>query len=369
MFNGLNECAKYDFYDVMGAQFAEHGIATILLPTPFHLSRRVPRDNKCTALRSMIKQSKTRDYEMPTDIAFGNEALYLYNFKRSIKELENLVDRIRHPFMDDYGFFHTYFTQDPQITLFGFSLGGLRALACFLRNPDSYHSCITFNSTVNLGEINTEALNLNPKVWKETFSAIGDLVDKGDFILGQKNDEDILNLFRWLYLKGTKDKLANRLKEHSTKYLSIQSGADPLAKDENAMGGNISVRDHGLNRYIVAGVGHVPTRDLRWDNWLSKVGETIVHFIKGCEEVHWPHAELEGIIYELIKETPFFKNLKRKKKLNFENFDFSFKVFEDLKGQIRELGTDEDVDRFVELYYISKAFYPKFAELLEKILK
>ncbi|HEX9961973.1 MAG TPA: hypothetical protein VGB00_13645, partial [Pyrinomonadaceae bacterium] len=60
MFNGLNECAKYDFYDFLGAQFAEHGFASILLPTPYHLDRRIGR-TKNSKPRSM-KEANTKDY-------------------------------------------------------------------------------------------------------------------------------------------------------------------------------------------------------------------------------------------------------------------------------------------------------------------
>lgn len=363
MFNGLNECERYDFYDVLGAQFAGQGFATILLPTPYHLNRRIKRV-ECTEARSMAEPNR-KPYEMPTDIAFKNEALYFYSFKRSIKELENLVDRIKNPDPKDHGFFKHYFARNVKVTLFGFSLGGLRALGCFVKDPEKYHSCVTFNSGVALGRINTKGLKLNSDAWSNTFKNIEDLLENADFLHNQK-DNEILELFRWLYLGREKTRLIKKLKRNSDNYLSIQSGADALFKGM-PVDPNLAAPDHGLTRFIIGGVGHIPTIDLRWDNWLSKVGENIVHFINGCEEVHWAHAELEKRIKKLIVGTPFFKDLETKDKAYFDEFDFSCEVFENLQQEIKKIGGNPE--KFVELYYISKAFYPKFPELLSKIIK
>lgn len=365
MFNGLNEIMKYDFYDLMGAQFAEHGIATILLPTPFHLNRRIYRQT--AEARSMIDVNDGT-YEMPTDIAFGNPALYFFNFKRSIMEFESLVERIKNPDKEDHGFFESYFVREPQITLFGFSLGGLRALGSFLKHPKRYHSCITFNTSVNLKQVDTKDLNLDPTVWKATFDDLKEMVRRPFFAGHQENY--LLDVFSWLYLGDDIEKLTTKLTDNSSTFLSIQSGADTLAKESTAMSGNIIDPNHGLNRLVVAGVGHVPTMDFRWDNWLSKVGENIVHFINGCKEVHWAHKNLETDIQKLIKETPFFRYLEtfetKEERTSLREMNFSFEKFEELKGQLE---SEDAVKSFTELYYVSKAFYPKFSELLEKITR
>jgi len=99
MFNGLNECERFDFYDIMGAQFAGSDFASILLPTPYHLNRRL-ENTFCDQPRSMLNPNKNKPFEMPTDIAFGNESLYFYSLKRSIYEFEDLVSRIKTPHED-----------------------------------------------------------------------------------------------------------------------------------------------------------------------------------------------------------------------------------------------------------------------------
>jgi hypothetical protein len=110
--------------------------------------------------------------------------------------------------------------------------------------------------------------------------------------------------------------------------------------------------------------------DLRWDNWLSKVGENIVHFIKGCKDVHWAHAELERKLKDLLNGTNFCEELEKlrepaERKIFFDKYDFSFSKFQDLMKQVEASAGDSQL--LVELYYLSKAFYPKFSELLEKI--
>ncbi|HEX9963001.1 MAG TPA: hypothetical protein VGB00_18860 [Pyrinomonadaceae bacterium] len=303
-------------------------------------------------------------------MAFDRPELYFYNFKRSIREFEELIRRIETPDEKDYGFFKNYFVENPEITIFGFSLGGLRALACFLRKPAKYHSCITFNSGFNLRKINTEGLHLDAKSWKKTFVDITRLVDSMKFLNAQ-TDMKIVDFFRGLYLgRDDIEDLIASLEKHSHKYLSIQSGADTLFENTRQWDANIARPGHGLNRLTIAGVGHVPTMDLRWDNWLSRVAESIVYFIQGAKDVHWAHAELETKIKELIEATPFFKKIKARTKRNnnyFIKFDFSFAVFEELKKQIKNNG--KNAEKFEEFYYISKAFYPKFSELLEKVTK
>ena len=129
-----------------------------------------------------------------------------------------------------------------------------------------------------------------------------------------------------------------------------------------------------LHSLTIAGVGHVPAMDLRWDKWLWKVGENIVHFIQGVKDVHWAHGDLEKEIKELIKETQFLADIKKaareaaeKKENYFESYDFSLAEFKKLKRQIKN--NKKDAKKFAELYYISKTFYPTFSEVLEKITK
>jgi len=321
-----------------------------------------------------MRKANSKDYELPTDMAVDHPGLYVYNFKRSIREFEELIKRIEKPQAKDYGFFENYFERRVEITLFGFSLGGLRALACFLRNPEKYHSCITFNSGVNLRKINMKELHLNAKRWKETFTSVKTLVEHARFSRNQNEEnKEILNLFRWLYLGEEKPVLTEKLQPHIDKYFSIQSGDDSLFKDTKPINETL-VPGHKLHSLTIAGVGHIPTMDLRWDNWLSKVGENIVHFIKGCKEIHWTHSDLEEEVAELIKETQFFEDIKKKaneaakeNKDYFRNYNFPFDDFSELKKQIKNSGKNEE--EFEELYYVSKAFYPTFAELLEKITK
>lgn len=358
MFNGLNECERFDLYDILGAQFAEAGFASILLPTPFHLSRRIDNSNQ-SGTRSMKDKNK-KSYEWPTDIAFNSPELYYFNFKRSIYELEELVNRINSPHSDDYGFYESYFAPNPKITLFGFSLGGLRALSCFLKSPSKYHSIISFNTGPNLQKVNIESLGLSKPSWDQTMKDLRKFI-KGQNFISTPEEKKIRDLFNCLYLGLQEDDVLDDLKNNLKNYFAIQSGADAIVDTTSA---KYLSEDKDLHRLVIPDVGHIPTLDLRWDNWISKAGEHIINFIKGVDEIIWAHKELEDEIKSLILNTQYYKtNIKYKNKVDIKDTDFSFERFEKLSSQV------ENVSRFQELYYLSKTFYPKFSELLAKFGK
>lgn len=147
MFNGLNEFENYYMYDTLGSNFANEGYASILLPTPYHLNRRIMRPNKRKAWKpSEYVNSK------------GYDMMYYYNYKKSILELAELISLVRGKKKDttDHGmaFYKNYFNgEKTKITLFGFSLGGVKALGGMLnlfRDETPIHSCIIFNGAIGL---------------------------------------------------------------------------------------------------------------------------------------------------------------------------------------------------------------------------
>ena len=125
-----------------------------------------------------------------------------------------------------------------------------------------------------------------------------------------------------------------------------------------------------MHRLIVPGVDHVPGEDIKWGNWLSKIGDNIIHFIKGCGEEHFNRLTLEEEIYDLISETTYYKQrVIEYKKADAK--DFTIKLFNSLLSEIRnnpKENSQKEATRLEELYYVSKAFYPKFPELIDDII-
>lgn len=372
MFNGLDEILGYDLYDVLGAQFAEQGYASVLLPTPYHLNRRILN------VEETEKKGKTRYYK-PTDIAQGKNAdLFFYNFKKSIKELAHLIGIVGKNETEDYGFYNTYFSDKTKITLFGYSLGGLRVLTSYLLLGGNHniHSCITFNTGPDLTRAKVKTINVDEEVWNETLRILEEKVKER--ILNVGENKEFNDFFKWLYLGGIDEGLTNRLKLHSNNCLSIQSGGDTTVNVDSH--NHISDPKHGLHRLIVAGVDHNPTEDVKWENWLIKISANIIHFIKGSDEDHYSRKGLEKEILEILQHTEYYKHLKNQcknldKKLAvefIESLDFSIEDFDSICHQLKNNITDSNSDnttiKFIELYYISKTFYPKFTELIAVIM-
>jgi predicted esterase len=153
MFNGLDEIDRFDLYDVLGQHLAEQGIAAVLLPTPHHLNRHTP-----------VGLSP----KPPHEELFKHPILIYYNYKQSMLESELLIRKLRHQQVDndDLNFYESLFDPGLRISILGFSLGGLRALASFVQEPTKYHTCIIFNSGVEPSLLNTEFLNISKVEWK-----------------------------------------------------------------------------------------------------------------------------------------------------------------------------------------------------------
>ena len=373
MFNGLDEIMNYDLYDALGNQLATQGYASILLPTPYHLNRRIV-DNKATKEKNKIR------YQIPTRYTTGDRAMmYYYNFEKSINELQGLIRSIFAVNNRDYGFFRSLFdTENLKITLFGFSLGGLKALSSFLILKPQFpqiHSCVTWNSGPGLDETNVEFININRVQWSKTLKAVKNGIDKL-LVNSDPLRKEYLRICKWIYFSEKLDEedeeddfedLREKLGKLSTNYLSIQSASDKI----------VSVRSFdrilpstGLHRLIVPGVDHIPGEDIKWGNWVSKICENIIHFIKGCGEDHFNRLTLEKEIADLIGNTQFFEEIQNNTNLN--SMDFSIIHLNSLISEIKNEAVENSekrAQRLEELYYVSKAFYPKFPELLKRLIR
>lgn len=185
MFNGLNELDHFDLYDILGEFFANNGMSAILLPTPFHLNRRVYRrvTHNDTGKESIVKVSLIELASLEEQTENGtskvNGDLFYHSFLKGYSELDELIKRIRGT--SDYKcdpahteieklFYETYFNNEyetNEIVLFGYSLGGLKAVSYFLKEPEKYRCCISFNSGANLLDSNVDGLKIKDNVWKK----------------------------------------------------------------------------------------------------------------------------------------------------------------------------------------------------------
>jgi hypothetical protein len=362
MINGLNETTRFDFYDQLASHFASLNVASILIPTPYHLNRRTITDDK-----------KIRE---PLYMAKDNPMLFYYNFKRSIHEIENLCDRIigniNHP--EDLGFYDAYFARGSKtnirITLFGYSLGGLRALGCFMKGEQEenrrYHSCIAFNSTADPFEADLEKLGFRKKDFEQIKKAVNKAINSGSITAISDESKLIRRIFVWLYNRNNDAEFVDALKLQSKKFLMVQSAADEIVARGNEW--NITDPKHGLNSIVVAGVGHIVMRDKNWHQYLATLSNQLTMFMQNAGDSSFSAKQIQEKIHDIIFKIPVYIELNNKYRFkdDFENMDFTTDLFQKI---IEQIPGEEDKKNFIELYFLSKGHYPKFPELLANIME
>ena len=397
MINGLNEVNHFDFYDVLGEKFTEKGVAAVLLPSPFHLNRR-------------LKKEEGR----PNDRLAGdrNSVRLFYNYKRSIHEIEALVKLLRQSKEEeaalevnktstdeDFRFYSKLFEDGDnlKISLLGFSLGGLRVLGAFfteaikqeenmeqnIASKEIYHSCIVINSGIDLLNIKTKPLKIEPEEWKKIMYDLKLNLKDPEFQKGE--NKRIFDIFKPMVYDANNDedddegyeakgKLVKLLADRHHKFLSISSGGDSIVDRDPLR--ELEEKGKGINRMIIANLDHIPALDPNWQAWYPRVSEMITNFLRDCNEQYWSDQDLTDGIYSLIGETTLFKNFAKRyqnakeKQLDFD-YDFNSSDMIELKSQVHDLCSDgsNSWDNFLSYYFAAKSRFPKFKEILVKICR
>jgi hypothetical protein len=336
MFNGLNETARFDLYDTLGQHFAEQGIAAVLLPTPYHLNR-----------------SEPKDHTPPHERLFKHPMLLFHNYKQSMLDSDLLIRKLRNedPGDKDFGFYQSLFAPNPRISILGFSLGGLRALASFMHEPEKYHTCIVFNSGLQLRLLNTSFLDIRESDWLDFVSRLLSKEQVQNSILA---GDPYWRRFSEVYLGDHHELYLRRLLKFSDRLLFILSGGDPIVRPDL---NDIETKGHGLTSLKIAGVGHMPTMDPKWTYWMDRVAEFIIRFVRSRQDV-WSGQDIINEVRNLLAESDYLTNLAKSE-------DFSS---EDLQKLLNSIPVDRR-PALLRLFYASLAYYPSFRRVLDGIQK
>lgn len=154
MFNGLDEIMPWQswLYDSLGHSLAENGIAAVLLPSPFHL-------NRTLQLRNPTSSQPHENLRIPSHSR--NAYAPYVNFYQSFLEVDQLRELMhsskeskgKKSKGDEWGLYGN-FRKDTRISLFGFSMGGMRAITKFLIDDDDvFHKCILLSSGATLRKL------------------------------------------------------------------------------------------------------------------------------------------------------------------------------------------------------------------------
>lgn len=401
MINGMNELDHFHFYDILGEYFASNDIGAVLLPTPLNLNRAIQKD---------VELKKTNKYpRWPTDrAADDNEQLFFASYLKTYKELNILTKKIkghdvRGDEHDDASFFHNYFNGlNTEVSLLGYSLGGLKALGYFMtefipldgsedndehvenyikNQKQTYHCCITINSGPHLYDVDTHDLGISQEHWRSLLGRVSKkLVNSKSYLpikkagISPNKIDTLLKYYNFLYFNHTEEvdiqKFGHKgIEGILNNYLAISGGADPIVAinqlhrlaPPRIINRGMKEKDgsYAINQLIVAKADHHPGMETsEWHEILPRVEKNILEFMESCGNRHYKRSRITEAIIGLIREAGKIDYVKENCTNQFRDCDFT-EIIKALPHAKAEL--------FKKYYFRSKVFYPHFPEIVSKI--
>ena len=386
MINGLDEYQRDNliFYDTMASHFAQQGIASVLLSTPYHMHR-VARNTRSKELRPgdgpFLKPS--RYFELPLD--------FFIHFKQTVLDIEKLTRKIKQKTTakNDYDFYSNNFSPDVKVTILGYSLGGLISLAAFVRgSKQKDKSKISKKPLIDNSILYNTAPHLNKASTDERFGKGQEFWEKftepktfGEVRNDNPNNDELADLFFRLYGGQSPETLISIrkvIKDNSEKFLLIMSGDDNIVDitswDEYFSYQSGPRKKTTINQYIVAGAGHSPMNEAQGAESLPKVLDIITSHILTNKLSHWQRPDILNLARPLVQSTDYYNQFVKKKilaeKEKKSNVIVDFSEFEEFNRQkmdavLNDFG--EDRQKFLAIYHLSKIYYPKFKDLMNSL--
>lgn len=304
MLNGLNESLEhhYRLYDRLGHSFAYHGVASVLLPTPFHLCRTPylrERDTNGKRIRLTPTQSLLgRDgkpgnpYYLPNNFT---QTIYEVTWLRNLVACEfhesaNLDDNVdvREPSEEDKRFYRLVFGGRAVIvSVLGYSMGGLKALACFKVRPKDYRACIMLNSGGSLPELRLDLADVTEDDFqKKVVEHLAHEAERPEW------DRERRAFRECPHYQVVKDVLfveregglfaQHEARECVPRLIVVAGGRDQLVKPNTIA--RLQSRDHGLNMLQIADLSHFIADDPQFNRWYSRLTDLLVAFFQDSKE-------------------------------------------------------------------------------------
>ena len=312
LLNGLGE-SDVHIYDALGDAFAEHGVPCVLLPLPNHFCRwgREPGaapeehvlDNdpyhfrREVAFRDVTENIKRRLLDQ-------NQNVLVDGFHQTLRDVRKLIHSLKanRAFLsaENRDFFEKHFSGDTRVSLYGYSLGGLLALAALLRDPHLLSFCGIVNSGASIQDIRVPSLLFSPTEWEEVqLNAYRGLEPRRE---DERLSDDLRELYTWIFLGNDRILLRRRLESESHRLLCVIGASDEVFQRGQIL--DIEPRQTGLAVMQVPRLGHwigVEREDRPvWQLWKSLIVRTILAFEKDRPRGFAPflditHAHLAGV--------------------------------------------------------------------------
>lgn len=265
MTNGLDEILRFKLYDELGCRLARQGCASVLVPVFYHLNRHPRYRERCSLSASV---------SLPSKYLRRRPGWLLEMFRQFCAEVDLLVDHfdgaefVGETADHDRQFFDL-FSQRPQVSLLGFSLGGMFARGILLKRTDRFNAAFMLNSSVSLQETHAEGI-MSDDEWHAFIGSVQTL------IVDDNTDE--LRAFRDVFVHPESNRAAERLEKLSDRMLFTFGARDKLVGPES-LRRLISGQSRGLAYIVLPGTRHFLADDVDWErSWLDFYIRTLLEF-------------------------------------------------------------------------------------------
>ena len=302
MFQGTNETRPWNayLYDRLGESLAQRNIASILLPTPFHLNR-AAQDKEASQNHEASWQSLTRNLVTPTNVA--EPARPFANFYQTFLEVDKLCQLIRggRRREDYWGLYERLFDKSTRVSLLGFSMGGLRALAKFLKDCEKakgFHRCVLLSSGGTIASLKPPDVE-DPDEWARYVKRVAAVTaEQLTESLGVNQALDAHVHMERVFFEDDPDLWAGILKDLAEKILVVLGTADITR-------GSAIRRMQHAELHTVAGMNHNLGEDIQFELRYPEIIDMLVKFLQPEHPTSKPSSrkDIRGQIYKkLVKE-------------------------------------------------------------------
>lgn len=357
MLCGLDEMRFFTLYDQLGQKFAEYNVASVLLPEPDHLNRH-PR----------YRLGKKEDARKPSDDLWGRPELAFERYLQIMNEVDILAKHLQYQdcghALGNCSFFRRYFDEATTVSLLGYSLGALVALANFIANGTKYSCCFLLNGGIQLGDLGTYKLFPQGK-WDQFVS---DLDEKWqseieDRKLGSRETK-YKTLFNQVFLGNFERGLKTVLREHARRILLVVGGKDAVIPYESIQ--KIEPKGYGLSIFKIPGLDHFLAIESEWDRWVDTVVTLIHNFEINASPELFPR---EDIVENLVKIDRKYSVFKRNPSCRDPDLGLEKEPF--LRCEDYHIETDkichEAHRRLFHQLWLASFGYFSFEELVEEM--
>ncbi len=334
MYNGFDEFLPEHLgvYNRLGSEFALKNMASVLFPTPFHMNRASTLKPGHELMQD--GKSKRPTLKRPSHELMRNPFWVYVNFIQTLHEYNKFKSLISSRFRknmqekyidsagkvenedDDIDFYQQYFEENLDISLLGYSLGGLKALTCFRDNPDHPKSCILLNSGATIDRIRMKGImdinhwrSVTDSIVTEQYpsSTLQSLIDNG--VCQQPDDKDIKRSHELLksvrnddnyaevrkVLIGTRPFNERDKQVLSRKLVIVIGGRDKIIPPEEIR--RLEPEGSSLNVLNISDLGHFPDDDAAFNRWCTPTVDLLVQFIQAPEGTSLSKSQICSLLF------------------------------------------------------------------------